>query len=166
MKRTSLVSPRYLLLLAIALTACSGASPSAGTTPRTGADRASIEVVLKRYEAALNTSDTNAAVGIYGDDAIFMPQGSSPAVGLTAIRQAYAQIFADVGLHVTFTIDEVKLLGDTAWVRTHSIGEMVVRGAGINVPGKNSELFIFERQKTGEWRVARYLFATQLAPKS
>jgi uncharacterized protein (TIGR02246 family) len=166
MKNSSLISSRCLLSLAIALTACGGANNSPRTTPTTDADRASIEAVLKRYETALNTSDTNAAVGIYGDDAVFMPQGSSPAVGLPAIRQAYDQIFAAVGLHVTFTIDEVRLLGDTAWVRTHSIGELVVRAAGIHVPGKNSELFIFEKQKTGEWRVARYLFATQLAPKS
>ncbi|HEY0479702.1 MAG TPA: SgcJ/EcaC family oxidoreductase [Kofleriaceae bacterium] len=166
MKHPSSVSPGYLLSLAVVLTACGGTNEGAGTAPRTHADRTSIEAVLERYETALNTSDTNAAVGIYGDGAIFMPQGSSPAVGLGAIRQAYDQIFAAVGLHVTFTIDEVKLLGDTAWVRTHSIGEMVVRGAGIHVPGKNSELFIFEKQKSGEWRVARYLFATQLSPKS
>jgi uncharacterized protein (TIGR02246 family) len=132
----------------------------------TGADRAAIEAVLKRYETALNTSDTNAAAGIYADDAIFMPQGNAPAVGLAAIRQSYDQIFRAVELHVTFTLDEVKVLGDTAWMRTHSVGEMAVRGAGIKMPGKNSELFIFEKQRTGEWRVARYLFATQLPPKS
>jgi uncharacterized protein (TIGR02246 family) len=166
MKHSSFMSPRCLLTLVIGLAACGEASSSTGTTPRTAPDRTRIEAVLKRYETALNTSDTNAAVGIYADDAIFMPQGSAPAVGLMAIRQAYEQIFAAVELRVAFTIDEVKVLGDTAWMRTHSIGELSVRGAGMKVPGKNSELFIFEKQKTDEWRVARYLFATQLPPKS
>jgi uncharacterized protein (TIGR02246 family) len=165
MKHSSFASPRCLLVLVIVLAAC-GASSSTRTTPSTGPDRARIEAVLKRYETALNTSDTNAAVGIYADDAIFMPQGSAPAVGLTAIRQAYDQIFAAVELRVAFTIDEVMVLGDVAWMRTHSLGELSVRGAGMKVPGKNSELFIFEKQKTDEWRVARYLFATQLPPKS
>jgi len=166
MKRSSFVSPRCLLVLIIVLAACGGASSSTGTIPRTDPDRVRIEAVLKRYETALNTSDTNAAVGIYADDAIFMPQGSAPAVGRTAIRQAYEQIFAAVELRVAFTIDEVNVTGDAAWMRTHSIGELSVRGAGMKVPGKNSELFIFEKQKTGEWRIARYLFATQLSPKS
>jgi uncharacterized protein (TIGR02246 family) len=170
-----LISPPRILLLATVLAACGGGNSRTGTTPGAGeavveanpsSDRANVEAVLKRYETALNTSDTNAAVGIYADDAIFMPQGSAPAVGLTAIRQSYDQIFAAVDLRVTFTIDEVKLLGNTAWMRTHSIAEMAVRGAGIKLPGKNSELFIFEKQKTGEWRVARYLFATQLPSKS
>jgi uncharacterized protein (TIGR02246 family) len=166
MKHSSSASPRCLLVLVIVLAACGGASSSTGTTPRTDPDRARIEAVLKRYETALNTSDTSAAVGVYADDAIFMPQGSAPALGLTAIRQAYEQIFAAVELRLGFTIDEVMVLGDVAWMRTHSIGELTVRGAGIKVPGKNSELFIFEKQKTDEWRIARYLFATQLPPKS
>ena len=166
MKPSPLASPPWLLVLTITLAACGAATNSTATTPSTDSDRASIDAVLKRYEAALNTGNTSAAVGIYADDAIFMPQGSTPAVGLGAIRQTYEQIFAAVELRVTFTIDEMKLLGDTAWMRTHSIGELTVRGAGIKVPGKNSELFIFEKQKTGEWRVARYLFATQLPPKS
>jgi uncharacterized protein (TIGR02246 family) len=165
MKHSSFASPRCLLVSVIVLAAC-GASSSTRTTPGTDPDRARIEAVLKRYETALNASDTNAAVGIYADDAIFMPQGSAPAVGLTAIRQAYDQIFAAVELRVAFTIDEVMVLGDVAWMRTHSLGELSVRGAGMKLPGKNSELFIFEKQKTDEWRVARYLFATQLPPKS
>src|SRR5439155_1674551 len=103
---------------------------------------------------------------VYGDDAVFMAQGRAPAVGLVAIWQAYDEVFAAVRLHLKFTIDEVKLLGETAWMRTHSSGEMDIRAAGIKVPGKNSEIFIFEKQKDGEWRVARYLFATQIPPKS
>jgi uncharacterized protein (TIGR02246 family) len=165
MKPTSSTSPVYLLVLALVVAACGSAGSRPDTTPSTDADRASVEAVLRRYETALNRSDTNAAVGVYSDDAIFMPQGNAPAVGLAAIRQSYDQIFAAVALHVTFTIDEAKLLGDTAWMRTHSVGEIAVRGADIKMPGKNSELFIFEKQKTGEWRVARYLFATQLPAK-
>src|SRR5439155_6348280 len=118
---------RTLLVLPLVLAAC-GATSRRGTTPSTDTDRASVEAVLERYETALNTSDTNAAVGIYADDAIFMPQGSAPAVGRAAIRQSYAQIFAAVELHVTFTIDEVKVLGETAWMRTQSDCWGAVRG--------------------------------------
>ena len=115
---------------------------------------------------ALNTGDINAAVGVYGDGAVLMAEGSPPAVGLDAIKQTYDGIFKAVGLQVAFTVDEIVVLGDTAWVRTHSSGEMNIRAAGIKVPGKSSELFIFEKQKNGEWRIARYLFASQLPPKS
>lgn len=90
-----------------------------------------------------------------------MAQHRAPAVGRAAIKQAYDEIFSAIQLNVKFGVDELKVLGDTAWVRTHSSGETLVRGPNVRVAERNSELFIFERQESGEWRIARYLFATQ-----
>lgn len=126
--------------------------------------RASIEALLRRYEAALNAADGAAAVEVYGDDAVFMAQHREPAKGLSAIRQAYDEIFAAIRLHVAFGIDEVEVTGDTAWARTHSSGETEIRATGARVSERNSELFIFGRQPDGAWRIARYLFATQNPP--
>lgn len=126
--------------------------------------RASLEALLRRYEAALNTSDAAAAVEVYADDAVFMAQHRAPAVGRAAIRQAYDEIFAAIRLRVTFGIDEIELAGDTAWARTHSRGETEIRALGARVPERNSELFVFQKQPDGAWRVARYLFATQNPP--
>lgn len=128
------------------------------------ADRARIEALLRRYEGALNTSDAAAALAVYTDDGVFMAQHRAPAEGRAAIRQAYDEIFAAIQLHVTFGIDEVEVVGDTAWARTHSSGETDIRATGGKVPEKNSELFILRKQPDGEWRVARYLFATQNPP--
>lgn len=128
-------------------------------------ERARIEAVLRRYEAALNAADTNAAVEVYADDAVFMAQHRAPAIGRAVIRQAYDEIFATLRLHVRFDIDEVEVLGDTAWARTHSSGKTEMHAAGVTVPERNSELFILRKQRDGEWRVARYLFATQNPPK-
>ncbi len=127
--------------------------------------RADIEAVLRRYEAALNTADSAAAVGVYGEDAVFMAQHRAPAVGTLAIRGAYDEIFAAIRLNVAFGIDEIEVAGDTAWARTHSRGETEIRATGARVPERNSELFIFQKQRDGGWRVARYLFATQNPPR-
>lgn len=128
-------------------------------------ERASIEAVLRRYEAALNSADSVAAVEVYGDEAVFMAQHRAPAKGLSAIRQAYDEIFAAIRLHVAFGIDEVDVTGDTAWARTHSSGETEIRATGAKISERNSELFIFRRQPDGAWRIARYLFATQNPPQ-
>lgn len=127
-------------------------------------ERASIEAVLRRYEAALNAADAAAAVEVYAEDAVFMAQHRAPAEGRAAIRKAYDEIFAAIRLHVAFGIDEIDLAGGTAWARTHSSGETEIHATGAKVPEKNSELFIFRKQPDGAWRVARYLFATQNPP--
>ncbi len=127
-------------------------------------DRARLEALLRRYEAALNAADAAAAVGVYAEDAVFMAQHRAPAEGRAAIRRAYDEIFAAIRLHVTFGIDEIEVAGDMAWARTHSSGETEIRAAGVKVPEKNSELFLFRKHPDGAWRVARYLFATQNPP--
>jgi uncharacterized protein (TIGR02246 family) len=127
-------------------------------------DRARLEAVLRRYEAALNAGDAAAATEVYADDAVFMAQHRAPAEGRAAIRRAYDEIFAAIQLHVAFGIDEVEVVGDTAWARTHSAGQTEIRATGGKVPEKNSELFVFRKQPDGAWRVARYLFATQNPP--
>ena len=128
-------------------------------------DRASLEALLRRYEASLNAADAAAAVEVYAEDAVFMAQHRAPSEGRAAIRRAYDEIFAAIALHVTFGIDEIEITGDTAWARTHSSGETEIRAAGVKVPEKNSELFLFRKQSDGAWRVARYLFATQNPPQ-
>lgn len=128
-------------------------------------DKANIEAVLRRYEAALNTADAAAAVDVYADDAVFMAQHRAPAEGRAEIRRAYDEIFAAIRLHVTFGIDEIDVAGGTAWARTHSAGETEIRANGAKVPERNSELFIFRKQPDGAWRVACYLFATQNPPR-
>lgn len=176
MRRFYLLPMRCLPLLTVMLAACWSSAP-AGTeaTPRTGADmvqknrpndeRASIEAVLRGYEAALNAGDSAAAVEVYADDAVFMAQHRAPAKGRSAIRQAYDEIFAAIRLNVAFGVDEVDVTGDTAWARTHSSGETEIRGTGAKSSERNSELFIFRRQPDGRWRIARYLFATQNPPQ-
>lgn len=129
------------------------------------AERANIEAVLRRYEASLNAADSAAAVEVYAEDAVFMAQHRTPAVGRSAIRQAYDEIFSAIRLNVAFGIDEVEVTGDTAWARTHSSGEVEIRANGAKISERNSELFIFRRQPDGAWRIARYLFATQNPPQ-
>jgi uncharacterized protein (TIGR02246 family) len=132
---------------------------------KTHEDRVRIEALLRRYEAALNAADASAAVEVYAEDAIFMAQNRVPAIGRAEIRRAYDEIFAALRLHVAFAIDEIHVTGDTAWARTHSSGETEIRAAAVKVPERNSELFIFQKQASGEWRIVRYLFATQNPPK-
>lgn len=130
--------------------------------------REEITQQMKRYETALNASDTARIVKLYSKDGIFIPQYSQPAIGQDAIRQTYDGIFKNIKLNVRFTINEIQPVSkDWAFVRTQSKGTVKTLGEKPTESAEgNNEIFILHREKDGQWRFARYLFASDKAPAS
>jgi uncharacterized protein (TIGR02246 family) len=129
-------------------------------------DRKSIEAVLATYEQALNASDADTVMTLYADDGVFMAQHSAPNVGREAIRRAYDRVFSAIDLDVRFTVDEViQASPQWALARTRSEGFVTVNATGDKGPEANQELFVFEKQDSGEWKIARYIFSTTNPPR-
>ena len=119
--------------------------------------------VIKAYEKALNASDTAAALALYGEDPIFMPQYSGALTGRDAVQAGYDHVFNTLKLNVTFTVHEVVEMGDLAYVRTTSGGQTEILAKKASVKEGNNELFIF-RKEHGNWKIHRYLFASTNPP--
>ncbi|MBV9874812.1 MAG: SgcJ/EcaC family oxidoreductase [Verrucomicrobia bacterium] len=119
--------------------------------------------VIQAYETALNASDTEAAIALYGEDPIFMPQYSAALNGRDAVRLGYDHVFNTLKLNVTFTVHEVVEMGDLAYVRTTSAGKTEILAKKTIVKEGNNELFIF-RKEQGHWKIHRYLFASTNPP--
>lgn len=116
---------------------------------------------MSSYEAALNASSVEAAIPLYAEDGVFMPQNSPSVVGKAAVRQAYDAVFAAITLKVKFTIAEVVMMSPWwAFVRTNSAGTQKINSTGATSPEANQELFIFKKGEDGKWRIARYSFST------
>jgi uncharacterized protein (TIGR02246 family) len=129
-------------------------------------DRKNIESVLARYEQALNASDVDAVMTLYADDGVFMAQHSPPNVGRVAIRRAYDSVFEAIDLDVRFTVDEViQASPQWAFARTRSEGFVTINATGDRAPEGNQELFVFEKQDSGEWKISRYIFSTTNPPR-
>ena len=127
----------------------------------TSADETAIRSVMSSYEAALNASSTEAAMPLYAEDGVFMPQNSPSVVGKAAVRQAYDAVFKAITLKVKFTIAEVVVMSPQwAFVRTNSAGTQKINASGAISPEANQELFIFRKDDDGRWRIARYSFST------
>ena len=114
---------------------------------------------IKTYEAALNANDLEKILALYGSDPVFMPQHAPALVGRDAVRAGYRQVFDTIKLDIRFDVHELEEAGDWAWARTSSAGRTRILAAGVEVTEGNNELFIFRREG-GEWRIHRYLFAT------
>jgi uncharacterized protein (TIGR02246 family) len=122
--------------------------------------------LLKAYENALNTSDTDAALALYGSDPVFMAEYAVAFVGREAVREAYVRVFNTIKLNVRFRIHEiVDMGGDLAYGRTTSAGQQETLADHSASKESNNELFIF-RKENGHWMIHRYLFATCNPPKS
>ncbi|MEW6339235.1 MAG: SgcJ/EcaC family oxidoreductase [Paraburkholderia sp.] len=124
------------------------------------AEEKAVDQVLKQYETALNTSDTEAVMRLYADDGVFMPQNFPSSVGAEAIRQAYDTVFGAIQLTVKFAVQEIQQIGES-WVlaRTNSAGTVKIHATGASKAEANQELFLF-RKAGGTWKIARYAFST------
>jgi len=118
---------------------------------------------IRAYEKSLNTSDTQAALALYGDDPVFMPQFSAALNGRDAVKAGYDHVFDTIKLNVSFTIHEIEEMGDLAYVRTTSAGKTEILENKATVQEANNELFIFRKEK-GKWKIHRYLFASCNSP--
>ena len=130
------------------------------------ADEQAVAGVLKKYEDALNRSDTDAAMELYAFDAVFMLQHSPSSVGAAAVRKAYDAVFNAITLQVKFEIAEIKqLASDWVLARTNSAGKVKIHATGESGPEANQELFVFQKINGG-WKIARYCFSTTNPPRN
>jgi uncharacterized protein (TIGR02246 family) len=122
-----------------------------------------IVTVIKAYEKSLNTSDTQAALALYGSDPVFMPEYSVALSGRDAVKAGYDHVFGAIRLNVSFTVHEIVEMGELAYVRTTSAGTTEILENNATVKEANNELFIF-RKEEGKWKIHRYLFASSKPP--
>jgi uncharacterized protein (TIGR02246 family) len=133
------------------------------TTPMSGsaAEHEAIKNTMSSYEAALNASSTEAAMGLYTEDAVFMEPNNPSAVGKIAVRRAYDAVFKAITLKVKFTIAELVVIAPHwAFVRTSSAGTQKINATGATTAEANQELFILKKDDDAKWRIARYAFST------
>lgn len=141
-------------LIVLIVSACAPASPPPSGSAQ---DRAEIEGSITDYEQAVNDGDLEAAVGIFSPDAVFMPNGGPAQRGIDAIRTYYQNTILQNPLQLEFTIADVEIVGDLAWVTAGING--TVTTDGTENPVVVNGLFVYGRDPTvGRWRVVAYMF--------
>jgi uncharacterized protein (TIGR02246 family) len=132
----------------------------------TGTEDQAINSMLQRYEQALNDADTASVMQLYAKDGVFMPPNSPSSVGTEAVRQAYEGVFAAIRLTVNFVVQEVRqVAAEWAFARTNSAGTVLIHATGETSPEANQELFVLQKIQ-GDWKIARYCFATTNPPRT
>lgn len=124
-----------------------------------------VTALLADYNKALGESDADAVAALYAEDGVVMPPFTPTAAGREAVRLTYGGIFKAIQLTITFPIAEiVELTADWAFARTNSVGTSLDHASGVSSPWAGQELFVFQRDAAGVWKIARYCFSPTAAP--
>lgn len=113
--------------------------------------------VIEAYADRMRADDVASIVDLFTEHAAVMAPDLDVAVGRAALTDVYRAALDAVAMDFTFTFDDVAVWGDTATVRSHTVGTNTVRATGDLVPGRYRELFVL-RRGTDAWKIARYMF--------
>lgn len=147
---------RYTFLLALLAGLSSGQEAA---DSRRATDMAAIEQLHKRDAAAAKKGDLATLAELWTDDAVALPPGEPPVIGIDAIREWLAKSQPDSSAVeiIDYVLDfkEIKILGDEAieWGRT-SVA-LRPRGASSISRASGNLMRVLKRQADGSWRVSR-----------
>jgi ketosteroid isomerase-like protein len=120
-------------------------------------EKGAIEELLFSYRDALNASSVTLVAQAYTNDLVCMPHNAPTANGQKELHAAYEFAFKKFKVSTQLFIDEIEIVGDFAFARTHSKGTVLLYESGEVLPEENRELFVFHKVN-GEWKIARYMF--------
>lgn len=120
-------------------------------------EEGAIEKVISDYQDALNASDAEKVTQLYTKDGVLMANAAPTAEGSDQVKGTYQYVFDNFDYDLQFTILDIEVYGNTAYVRSTSKGSFLIKESGQIVPDENRELFVFEKEN-GEWKIARYMY--------
>jgi uncharacterized protein (TIGR02246 family) len=115
-------------------------------------DEEAIRAVVERWMSATKAGDLETVLDLMTDDILFLVPGREP-FGKDEFR-AQSEAMRDVEIDGRSEIQEVRVLGDWAWIRNH-IDLTVTAPGGEPKRRSGYTLSILQKGANGRWRLAR-----------
>jgi ketosteroid isomerase-like protein len=113
--------------------------------------------VLSAYNAALNSSDTNAVMPLYAEDEVFMPPYSPTAVGAAEGRKAYDAVFKANQIEREVQRGRDRRAGPRVGICTNQFcGNDPQSCDWCREFGGQSGAIPFRKDRDGKFKIARY----------
>lgn len=120
-------------------------------------DAAAVANTLLRLLEADNAGDLEGIVARYSEDVVLLPPNSPPLSGQALLRERYRAILAATTLNLRAVIDELRVDGDTAWIRGTTVGETLPKAGGASQPVNDNFLMLL-RKDADEWRITHLMW--------
>jgi len=115
-------------------------------------DEQAIRDLVKAWLVASKTNDLTAIISLMDDDVLFMVPGKAP-FGKEAFV-ASSKEMKNVRIDGTSDIQEIKVLDDWAWMRSH-LKVTITHPNGTTSMRSGYTLTILRKQRGGNWVIAR-----------
>ncbi|MBD0276525.1 MAG: SgcJ/EcaC family oxidoreductase [Flavisolibacter sp.] len=109
--------------------------------------------VLKLHEEVIesfNARDAEKLLSLHTDDIILMEQNIPALIGKQEVRKLFEKLETGmIDFTLAFTIQEIQILGEKAFVRGQVIKTTLQEGQPVQVTGKF--ITLSQKQKDGRW---------------
>jgi uncharacterized protein (TIGR02246 family) len=126
-------------------------------------DEQAIRQLVAYWLAASKAGDTEKVLSLMSDDVVFLVCGQPPMRGKSAFAARQAAALKQVDIDATSEIQEVKVLGDWAYLWTQLSVDFTPKGVGASTKRAGNTLSILRKQD-GAWLLVRD--ANMLVPVS
>ena len=151
-----------VLLFLCILPGCA-AKTDGGSGPLTADDRVAIRSLDSTFVQAWLSDDTTAVLSVFRPDAVLLPPGASPVVGLAGIRAFW---WPTDGSHTRITSFEHQILEiegtkGLAFLRgTAALGWTYAKGGPpTSQTSRSADLILVAPDSVGHWRVIRQMWS-------
>ena len=115
-------------------------------------DEEAIRQLVRTWMAASKAGDLSKVLSLMADDVIFMVPGRQP-FGKEAFK-ASSQDMKDVRIEGSSDIQEIRVLGDWAWMRNY-LKVTITPPQGPSLARSGYTLTILQKNSAGNWVIAR-----------
>ena len=117
-------------------------------------DERAIRELIATWLRASEAGDTETVLGLMADDVVFLVPGKPP-FGKKEFAEGQRAWLGKFRLETDSRVEEVRILGDWAYARTHLAITMTPVGGGKPMRKAGHTLGIYERRPGGRWVLAR-----------
>lgn len=118
-----------------------------------------LKQMCEKYQAAVNANDSQAYRKLFAADAIRIPPGAKPEHGPDEISKSEQKDYDNAKWNVRLTpLDALRI--DDRWVYGIAQADVntVAYADGATNSFKATKTWLFHREDSGEWAIARYIW--------
>lgn len=159
MKKTILTSAVILSVIALAnqTNAQTNTAKNQKTEANSNSEKQAVEAIITAYQDALNASDAGKVTALFTKKGVLMANSAPTAEGSEQLKGTFQYVFDNFTYSLRFSVIEVAIDGNTAYVRSTSKGSFLIKAKNEKMEDEFRELFVLQKEN-GTWKIARYMY--------